>query len=66
MIRNLLFLSCIFFSIETFAQPAATQASGKEPVDRLFLDAAITKLQHAKAYTLAVAESITVDTCLLK
>ena len=46
--KNFLFLPCVFFSFGLFAQP--------EPVGKLYLDAAVTKLQHAKAYTLAMAE----------
>ena len=48
MLRNLLFLPCVFISLVSFSQS----------IGRLYLDAAIIKLQHAKAYTLEVAEAM--------
>lgn len=48
MLRNLLLLPCAFFSLASFSQS----------VGKLYLDAAVIKLQHAKAYTLAVAEAM--------
>jgi uncharacterized damage-inducible protein DinB len=48
MRRSLLFLPCIFFSFWSFCQSAG----------KLFVDAAVIKLQHAKVYTLAVAEAM--------
>ncbi|MHA4811387.1 DinB family protein [Flavitalea flava] len=48
MPRHLFFLLCALFSQNAFSQSA----------DKLFMDAAISKLQHAKAYTLKVAEAM--------
>jgi uncharacterized damage-inducible protein DinB len=48
MLRILFFSSCILFSLGSFSQPAG----------KLFIDAAIGKLQHAKVYTLKVAEAM--------
>lgn len=38
------------------APSATTRPVGKEPVDQLFLDAAVARLEHSKAYTLEVAQ----------
>ncbi|SRR5258708_1457606 len=48
MPHKLFLLTCILFSLNVFSQPA----------DKLFIEAAISKLQHAKSYTLQVAEAM--------
>jgi hypothetical protein len=56
MPRYLLTLPFVLLSLGSFAQTAGRRPAAREPVDQLFLDAAVARLQHAKAYTLAVAE----------
>lgn len=42
-------------------EPTPARPADKESVDKLFLDAAVARLQHAKDYTLAVAEAMPED-----
>src|SRR5579862_4729072 len=51
MLRQSFFIIGILFSLSLVAQSA----------DKLFMEAAITKLQHAKEYTLQVAKSMPED-----